>query len=398
MPRKTLLTHLIILALLVLSSFTRAETWPQTLEQAKGKTVYMNAWGGSENINSYLDWAGEELNERYGITLKHVKVDDIASVVSRIVAEKSAGRESGGSVDIMWINGENFRAMKDNKLLHGPFVENLPNWQFIDPVEKPTTIEDFGHSVDGLEAPWGMAQLVFMVDTDRVSQKPTSMQELLAFSQKNPGLFTYPAPPDFIGTTFLKQALIELAPDAKRLKQPVGDDFEQVTQPLWAFLDALHPTLWRKGATFPASSSAMLPLLDDGEIAFAQTFNPSTATTAIHDGLLPETVRTYVHKAGTIGNSHFLAIPYNASAKAAAEVTINFLMSPEAQLRKANPKIWGDPTVLSLSKLPLQQQQQFRDQEDGIATLSQEQLGTALQEPDASWMNALEQAWLKRYR
>ena len=52
---------------------------------------------------------------------------------------------------------------------------------------------------------------------------------------------------------------------------------------------------------------------------------------------------------GTIGNTHFVAIPYNSSAKEGAQVVANFLLSPEAQARKLDPTVWGDPTVLGLS-------------------------------------------------
>ena len=55
---------------------------------------------------------------------------------------------------------------------------------------------------------------------------------------------------------------------------------------------------------------------------------------------------------GTLGNTHFVAIPYNANAKEGALLTANFLISPEAQLRKQDPTYWGDPTVLSMAKLP----------------------------------------------
>lgn len=38
------------------------------------------------------------------------------------------------------------------------------------------------------------------------------------------GRLTHPNPANFIGATFLKQALIELAPDPAVLQQPVTDE------------------------------------------------------------------------------------------------------------------------------------------------------------------------------
>jgi putative thiamine transport system substrate-binding protein len=51
---------------------------------------------------------------------------------------------------------------------------------------------------------------------------------------------------------------------------------------------------------------------------------------------LPHTAYSFGFKGSMIGNVHFLAIPANASSKAGAQVLANFLLSPEAQARKAD--------------------------------------------------------------
>ncbi len=373
--------------------------WQTTLQEARGQTVYFNAWGGDERINNYIRWAGSEIKKQYGVNLKLVKVDDISSVVSRVLSEKSAGRLDRGNVDLIWINGENFRSMKKNQLLYGPFSSEIPSMQFVDPIEKPTTEVDFGESVDGMEAPWGMAQLVFIYDSHRVKTPPANAQQLLSFVKKNPGRVTYPSPPDFIGTTFLKQLLSELVSDQSVLQKPVSEkDFALMTKPLWDYLDQLHPNLWRKGKSFPVNNLALTPLLDDGEIVLSMTFNPAYASSAIANGELADTVRTYVHESGTLGNTHFLAIPFNSSAKAGAKVVINFLLSPEAQAKKSNPAIWGDPTVLSMKRLNEKDRSRFNKIPLGIATLPPEKLGRTLPEPHVSWVSAMEKAWQQRYR
>src|SRR5262249_10619333 len=151
------------------------------------------------------------------------------------------------------------------------------------------------------------------------------------------------------GSTFLKQALYGLAPDKSVLQQPASDAaFAATTAPLWQYLDQLHPQLRRQGRTFPHTSESQRELLDDSHSEFSISFNPGHASAPIAQGLLPKTVRTYVLDGGTIGNTHFVAIPFNASAKEAAMVVANFLLSPEAQLRKQDPSIWGDPTVLAM--------------------------------------------------
>ena len=374
-------------------------SWQQVVEKAKGQTVYFNAWGGSDQINDYIRWMELEVEDRYGITLRHIKVNDAASVVSRVLAEKNAGRDSKGTVDLVWINGENFKSMKQYGLLYGPFAETLPAFQGVDSQEKKTTVIDFGEPVEGYESPWGMAQLVFIYDTAQVKTPPKSAQALLTFAQKHKGRMTYPLPPDFVGTTFLKQLLIELTDHREALQKPVANsDFEKVTAPLWQYLDQLHPLLWREGKTFPTNNLALTPLLDDGEIMLSMTFNPSYASSAIANGEMAKTVRTYVHDMGTVGNTHFLAIPYNSESTEAAKVVANFLLSPEAQALKGNPDIWGDPTVLSMSRLNESDRALFEKTPIGVATLSSEKLGKTLLEPHSSWTSALEQVWQQRYR
>ena len=89
-----------------------AESWQEIRQKARGQTVYFNAWGGAENINDYIRWAGDKVKHRYGVNVKHVKVGNTADVVNRVLAEKTSGKDENGSVDLIWINGENFRAMK----------------------------------------------------------------------------------------------------------------------------------------------------------------------------------------------------------------------------------------------------------------------------------------------
>ncbi len=379
------------------------ENWEQLLLQAKGQEVFWYAWGGSENINSYIAWVGEQVRERYGITLTQVKVSETANVVARVLAEKSAGRNENGAVDLVWINGENFAAMKrQGLLLDYPWATSLPNYQLTDFENKAVLTMDFTEPVDGLESPWGTAQLTFYYDSANPAfaggSPPSSLEELAAWIKKNPGRFTYAAPPNFIGTTFLKQVLYGLVDDISVLRQPADrQTFDRVTAPLWEWLDRVHPDLWRSGRVFAADTTNLKTLLSDNEIDIAMTFNPGEASSAINEGLLPETTRSFVMDYGSIGNAHFVAIPFNAGSKAGAMVVANFLLSPLAQARKNDETIWGDPTVLAYDKLNAGQRALFDSLQSGAATLGASQLGATLSEPDAFWSDALDAEWTRRY-
>ena len=372
--------------------------WQAVTEAADGQTVYWHAWGGDPRVNAYIAWAGDEVEARYGVSVEHVKLADTAEAVSRVLAEKAVGREKGGAVDLIWINGENFAAMKEAGLLFGPWAEALPNWHYVDVEGKPTVVSDFTVPTEGFEAPWGMAQLVFFHDMVRLPDPPRSAPALLEWAQANPGRFAYPEPPDFLGTTFLKQVLHGLVADPEILQQPVKETtYSEVTEPLWSYLDALTPHLWRSGRAYPQDGTRLRQLLADGEIDIAFSFNPAEASAAIANEELPSTVRSFVFEGGTIANTNFLAIPFNASAKEGAMVLADFLLSPEAQARKQDPKVLGSATVLDLDALPPEDRARFEALELGIATLGPEELGAALPEPHPSWTARIEADWSARY-
>jgi putative thiamine transport system substrate-binding protein len=375
-----------------------AQSWQDVLAAASGQTVYWNAWGGSQQTNDYIQWVADRVFAEYGVTIEHVKLADTADAVARVVAEKAAGRTEDGSIDLIWINGENFAAMKHQGLLFGPFTDRLPNHALVDVEGKPTTTMDFTVPTDGLESPWGMAQFVFVHDGAVLPDPPRSIPALLDWAKDNPGRFTYPQPPDFLGSTFLKQALLELIDDPALLQRPVMEhDFERVTAPLWGYLDELHPVLWRSGKVFPSSGPEQRQLLDAGELDIAVSFNVLEASSSIAAGLLPETARVYVLEGGTIGNTNFVAIPFNARAKEGAMVIADFLLSPEAQARKQDPRYWGSFTVLDLDALTPEQRALFEAIPEDPATPSLEALGVPLAEPHPSWMERIEAEWQRRY-
>ena len=375
---------------------TAAPAWGEIEKAARGQTVYFNAWAGSDRTNAYLQWVGSEVQAAHGVKLEHVKITDTADVVKRVRAEKAAGRKAGdGTVDLVWINGENFAAMKRESLLLAPWAEALPNFRFVDTAGKPTTRNDFSVPTEGLESPWGMAQFTLYADSQRLPQPPQSMAELLALARRQPGRISYPRLPDFTGTTFVKQALIEHVADVSLLgKPPVAADFAQVTAPLWQFLDALHPQLWRGGKQFPQNPAAVRQMMSDGELLLALTFNPNEPANEIAAKRLAPTVSSWQFAKGTIGNTHFVAIPYNAKAAAGAQVVANFLLSAKAQARKADISQWGDPTVLDLTKLPAAERAQFPSQPlpGQVAKPA-----PTLPEPHAAWVEPLEKEWLRRY-
>ncbi len=373
-----------------------AGDWALVLAQAKGQEVFFHAWGGDPKINAFIAWVGEEAAARYGVTLTHVKLAATSDAVARVQAEQAAGKGSGGAVDLIWINGENFAAMKRAGMLYGPFAQSLPNWALVDTLGKPATVTDFTEPTQGLESPWAMAQLVFEHDSAKLADPPKSIPALADWAKANPGRFTYPQPPDYLGLTFLKQVLYALLPEPLILQSP-ATDAAPALEALWQFLDALHPNLWRQAQAFPPNEAALGQLLADDEVGITFAFNPGRASAEIAAGTLPDTVRTFVLDGGTIGNASFVAIPFNANAAAGAQVVANLLLEPAVQARAQDASVLGFQTVLNMDALTPADRALFQDAPRGPATLSPAELGPTLLEPHASWMTQISDQWARRY-
>ena len=393
--RQTLQAMLAASAVPFMGSAAFAANWDGVVAAAKGQEVFFNAWGGAESINTYILWASLEVQKRFGVKVVHVKLADTGEAVKRVRDEVAAGKKDG-SVDLIWINGENFKTMKTEKLLYGPFAESLPSFVNVDVKGKPTTVQDFSEKVEGLEAPWGMAQFTFFADRKKVTKPPLSMKELIDFCKANPGMFTYPAPPDFHGTTFVKQAMMEAVADKSIFAGPIDQaGFDaKVAGPLYEYLDALRPYLWREGKQYAKAATEITQSVSDGALLIGLTFNPNEPANLVNSGKMPATTIAWQNTGGTIGNTHFVAIPVNAKAKEGAQVFANFLLSPEGQAKKSNIKLWGDPTVLDVAKLKGDDAKLFADiTVPGIVTIP----GPALLEPHASFVKLIEDSWLKKY-
>ena len=226
--------------------------WADILTEARGQTVNFYMWGGSDVINGWVTGeVASTLKEKYGVTLNLVPVADSPEYVNKVLGEKQAGRDTGGSVDLVWVNGENFRTMRQGELLYGPFADFLPNAIYVN-ADDPSVKNDFGYPVEGYESPYGKAQFVMIYDSARLPVPPQTIEALLAWIGANPGKFTYAAPPDFTGSAFVRQVCYHAAGGYQSL---LGDFqpavFDDQAASCWQTLNELEPNLWRAGQTYP---------------------------------------------------------------------------------------------------------------------------------------------------
>ncbi len=388
-----IIISLISISISGISLATAEDSFEQLVREAKGTEVKWFMWGGSPTINSWVDtYVVAEVKKRYDIKLKRVPAD-AAIFINKLLTEKQAGREKG-TMDLLWINGENFKNAKENELLYGPITEVLPNFSLVDPA---SVAYDFGFPVQGYEAPFGRAQFVFEYDTATVPVPPDSFAALKEWVKENPGKFTYPTPPDFTGSAFIRQAFYAFTGGHSQYMEGLDGELYRKNAPkLWEYLNDLKPYLWQQGRTYPRDIGALDTLFERGEVLLNMSYHQANAQSRILQGRYPKSVRTFVMKEGSLYNTHYTAIPFNAANRAGALVVANFLLSPEAQLHKNEPRNWGDFTVLDLNRLDEEMRTRFEELELGEATLPLSSLASAaVPEIPSAYLELLERDWEK---
>jgi putative spermidine/putrescine transport system substrate-binding protein len=202
---------------------------------------------------------------------------------------------------------------------------------------------------------------------------PRTYDELEAWIRDNPGRFTYiaPGPGAFQGTRFVKQVLYAVSGG---YEQWVGEWdpalYEEHAPALWEKLNGWEPDLWRQGETYPATVNELHQLFANGEVDFTITQAPAGAGPAISSGLVPDTARAFAFDEYLIGDYNYVAIPSNASNKAAALVLADLILRPDRQAGHILPETgFGLGYAIDLERVS--------DEQRELLEASLEELGAA---------------------
>lgn len=367
--------------------------WSDIVTQARGQTVSLWMWGGDPKGNAYVDTVLAPAAQDLGITLRRVPVADTKDAMSRLLAEHQAGR-TDGEVDLVWVNGDNFATGKQAGAWLCGWAQDLPNAALTGP-DDPLLGADFGTRTDGCESPWHKAQFTLVYDAARVTDPPTTLAGVLDWAQAHPGRFTYPAPPDFTGSVFVRQVLYSVSDGYGAV--PAAFDqasYDRLSPALWSRLAALAPSLWRQGRTYPRDSVALDTLFADGQVDMTMTYGPATLTDLVQKGTFPATTRVLTLAEGTVGNASFLAIPASSAHQGAARVVANLALSPEQQASKADPSVWGQFTVLDLARLSDADRARFAALPSSPVVPAYEVLSrNANPELSSAWVPKLDDGW-----
>ncbi len=372
-------------------------SWADIVEAARGSRVNWAMWSGSEIINSFVDgWVSDQLKTNYDITLNRLPLGDTVEAVNKVVGDVQAGLTSGGDIDLIWINGVNFRTLKQGELLYGPFVDLLPSAQFY-PLSDPRVGTDFGLPTEGFSAPYTGSYFGMAYDSARMGDPPQSFSELIRWAEANPGRFAYVAPPDFNGNRFLLSALYGVTGG---FEQYVGSEFEpdlwqQNSPQLFEYLAQLRPHLWRQGSTYPPTQARIADLFANGEI-WLMPFFVGDAAVRIKSGQFPASTVVYAIPGAMLNDPSFTAIPVNAANPEGAMVVADILASPAGQLEKLKPEIWGDPPLIAINALPEDVQRAFAEVEASYGLPLRDLIAEAVPIVNAEYTTRLEAQWLRQ--
>jgi len=344
--------------------------------EARGQTVRWWMYGGDPRFNAFVDDVVKPAAAEAGVKLVRVPINDTADAVNRVVAEERAGKSSGGGVDLIWINGENFASGKEAGLWREDWADALPNMRFTDP-ESSLLTRDFGVEVDGQESPWSRAAFVYAYDSSDVADPPKSFPELLEYAKENPGRFAYPAPPDFTGSAFVRQVV-----------QRLGS-----VEAAMDYLEELKPFTYAEGNIQPKSEQELSQLFANGQVDFTMSYNSNFIDNGVIQGQFPDSSRPFLIGNGALQNASFATIPANASSPEGAQVVANLLIDPAIQATMQDPETLGMLSVLDPGRLSGAEAEELKPTRSPYMLAS---LGEPLNELPASEVAEIDDAWIQQ--
>ncbi|MBE7637266.1 ABC transporter substrate-binding protein [Sneathiella sp. P13V-1] len=379
-------------------------TWADVEARAKeeGEVNWFH-WGGSEKLNAWIERAVVPVMREKGITLKTTRIGGTREAVDLVLADKQAGKGIGeGSVDMIWLNGDNFYTLAQQDALFGSFANKVPhavNFAF-DPADPRSQLNlaDFGTPTEAREMPWSGEQYVCYIDTSRLSQAdaPKDFKELESWLVKNPGRFTYVKPPHYIGNTFVQTVMYAhgggFKPFQKSISEFTPESFAALVKPGFEYLKRIEPNLL---PVYPQNQAANQAMYNNGEVDMACEFGLYFVANQRESGAFSDTTETVLFpKSGMIKNKNFLAIPSNSPHPAAALVLANVMSTVDLQISKL--KDIGYPLGVDIFKLSAEDQKRAVDAAPKQYGVTDAELaGAAVADTNASLVKVIEAIWIE---
>lgn len=350
-------------------------TGPATSSGASGeKTSFNFYFTGSQNVKDLWDTLVpmfEEQNKEVDVNMVYIPSGTGAEpTYDRILAAKQAGKGSG-DIDL-YEDGINFvnQGTKDGvwEQLSKDAIPNLAN-------VKEQTMQD----VDSYAIPYRSSAVVLAYDSTKITNPPTTLDELLTWIKANPGQFAYNDPSTGgSGSSFVQTVIYKDLPE-----EDIHNSDPAVMQKWdsgFATLKDLGQYVYGDGI-YPKKNQGTLDLLMNSEVSIIPAWSDMVLQ-QLNEGLLPDTVKMQQITPGFNGGPTYLMVNKESDKKEAINQFLDFVLSPEAQAVVVD-KMNGFPGI-ELDKMPQDTQDKFNGVADGFRTFN---IGDLSTEINKRWQN-----------
>lgn len=247
-------------------------------------------------------------------------------------------------------------------LIDSGLVESAAQAQFLEKVS-PSNIPNLSmvspgllQPVSGRAVPYRASMVVLAYNSDKVSNPPKTLNDLLSWIKAHPGKFTYNSPSTGgSGQAFVEAVLDKYMPasDVKQMATTYMPNKESEWSQGFQTLKSLNSDIYQH--VYPNGNQNVLDLLAKGQIDIAPVWSDQSLA-AKQSGVLGPNIK-FEQISGFYGSAAYLGIPVNSKNQAIAQHFANWILKPANQ-KTVVQAMSGYPGI-ELKYMPQDIQQQF---------------------------------------
>ena len=247
------------------------------------------------------------------------------TMVDMIVAAQKAG-QTNTEYDLVDFSGDDWSkivALIGEEAFHKIDASEIPNAASVE--AKCAVSPEYSQ-------PYRGTTVILAYNADKVSDVPTTYEELKSWIKANPGRFAYNTPgTGGAGDSFVRTSVYNFIDDEAAMTSNDPKWAEQWDEG-FALLEELHPYMYQSGGSivYPNKNQGTLDLLAQGEIDMC----PNWADMVLSQraaGSIPDSIKITTIQPSFTGSVQSLSVPTIGSNPAGAKAFIDYMLSDEAQ-------------------------------------------------------------------
>ncbi|CAM4061825.1 extracellular solute-binding protein [Saccharibacillus endophyticus] len=336
---------------------------------ASGEPTSFNFYfTGSQNVKDLWDSLEPMFEEQHPeIDVKMVYIPSgtgAEPTYDRIMAAKQAGKGSGG-IDLYEDSITTVAQGTKDGVWTQLSDSDIPNLSKVD----ANVMKD----VDNYAIPYRSSAVVLAYDSSKISNPPTTLDELIDWIKANPEQFAYNDPSTGgSGSSFVQTIVYKDLPE-----EDIHNSDPSVMEKWEAGFNTLKeigPFTYGEGI-YPKKNQGTLDLLMNGEVSLIPAWSDMVLQ-QLNEGLLPDTIKMQQITPGFNGGPTYLMVNQESDKKEAVNTFLDFVLSPEAQAVVVD-KMNGFPGI-ELSNMSQDMQDKFAGVSEGFRTFNIGDLGTEI--------------------